>query len=190
MTRVEWTILWSLMDKHGWKGPTVDLGGLKDCTFASYDPADGVPGLYRTASGDPWEGLNAAVSHDAEAFSTAEGNPGKFGTVLSTSTLEHVSDPTGFFAACGRLLSAGGLLALSTPFRWYVHGDPKLDFWRFTDWGLRNLADRAGLRVLDAGIVEMDPARAVAFIAAEKPPGGARLAAPGRPEALLYKAYS
>lgn len=66
--------------------------------------------------------------------------------VLSSQTLEHVTDPSVYLAEAYRVLRPGGRLVLSTHGFWVYHPDPT-DFWRWTPDGLRLTLARAGFRV-------------------------------------------
>ena len=74
-----------------------------------------------------------------------------FDTVLSTQTLEHLTNPFQAFDEMARVLTAGGILILTAPQSWREHEIP-YDYFRFTSFGLRHLCERAGLKVthLDA----------------------------------------
>jgi SAM-dependent methyltransferase len=72
---------------------------------------------------------------DAEASSLPDGSAG---TVLCFETLEHMRRPERAIAACRRVLRDDGLLALSVPFSFRLHGYPE-DYWRFTPSGLHVL---------------------------------------------------
>uniref|UniRef100_A0A831U2B1 Class I SAM-dependent methyltransferase n=1 Tax=Geobacter metallireducens TaxID=28232 RepID=A0A831U2B1_GEOME len=64
-----------------------------------------------------------------------------FDFVVCTEVLEHTLQP---FAAVGeirRILKPGGLLFLTVPFNFRIHG-PLPDCWRFTEHGLRTLLNR------------------------------------------------
>jgi SAM-dependent methyltransferase len=67
--------------------------------------------------------------------------------VLCTEVIEHVPDPGALVAESARVLKPGGALVLSAPFTWHLHDEPH-DYWRFTEYGLRLLCERAGLRVI------------------------------------------
>jgi len=61
-----------------------------------------------------------------------------FDIIVCTEVLEHVLNPFAAVAELYRLLRRGGLLLLSTPFDFRIHG-PLPDCWRFTEHGLRAL---------------------------------------------------
>lgn len=72
---------------------------------------------------------------------------GSFDTVLLSEVLEHLERPADALAECHRLLRPGGKLILTTPFIWTLHEEPR-DFYRFSPYGLRYLAEQAGLSEL------------------------------------------
>lgn len=61
-----------------------------------------------------------------------------FDYVVCTEVLEHTLQPFAAVAELRRVLKAGGLLFLSVPFNFRIHG-PLPDCWRFTEHGLRAL---------------------------------------------------
>lgn len=66
--------------------------------------------------------------------------------VISSQTLEHVDDPERYLKECRRVLSARGLLLLSTHGVWRYHPDPH-DYWRYTSEGLRRIVTSAGFSI-------------------------------------------
>lgn len=72
---------------------------------------------------------------------------GSVGVVLSTQVLEHVRDTKTYLAEAHRLLSADGVLILSTHGYWMYHPDPH-DYWRWTQEGLRELIQQMGFEVV------------------------------------------
>ncbi|HWE12000.1 MAG TPA: class I SAM-dependent methyltransferase, partial [Solirubrobacteraceae bacterium] len=66
-----------------------------------------------------------------------------FDTILMTEVLEHLERPADAMAEAFRLLRPGGRLILTTPFIWTLHEAPR-DFYRFSPFGLRYLAEQAG----------------------------------------------
>ncbi len=61
-----------------------------------------------------------------------------FGLVVCTEVIEHVLQPFDAIMEIRRILKPGGILILSTPFNFRIHG-PLPDCWRFTEHGLRVL---------------------------------------------------
>jgi SAM-dependent methyltransferase len=70
-----------------------------------------------------------------------------FDTVLSTEVLEHVPEPSQLMSEAYRVLRPGGYLLLTTPQTWGLHHVPH-DFYRFTPFGLRYLAEKSGFNVI------------------------------------------
>ncbi len=69
-----------------------------------------------------------------------------FETVVSFQVLEHVPKPSVLMAEMCRVLTPGGTLVLTAPHIWGIHEEPH-DYFRFTPFGLRHLAESAGLTV-------------------------------------------
>jgi SAM-dependent methyltransferase len=64
--------------------------------------------------------------------------PQRFRFVVCTEVLEHVLDPFAAVREIRRILAPGGLVFVTTPFNFRIHG-PLPDCWRFTEHGLRAL---------------------------------------------------
>lgn len=71
-----------------------------------------------------------------------------FDTVLCNQVLEHVPEPATLLREVGRVLKPAGTLLLTAPQTWGLHHEPN-DFYRYTKYGLRYLAENNGLRVVD-----------------------------------------
>ncbi len=71
--------------------------------------------------------------------------------VLSVVTLEHLHSPWLAMAEMARVVKPGGRSFFVFPFLWETHQRPN-DFFRFTEFGFRKLAEDSGFRVdsLDA----------------------------------------
>jgi SAM-dependent methyltransferase len=93
--------------------------------------------------GRPDSAASADVFGDALALPLADGCAD---AVLCTEVMEHVSDPAAMLAEIHRVLRPGGHLVITVPFTWQVHDEP-YDYWRFTEYGLRLVLERAGLEV-------------------------------------------
>lgn len=72
-----------------------------------------------------------------------------FDYVVCTEVLEHTLRPFDAAAEIERVLKPGGLLFVTTPFNFRIHG-PLPDCWRFTEHGLRALLDRFEILSLEA----------------------------------------
>ena len=68
--------------------------------------------------------------------------------IVCTQVLEHVAEPWLAFDEFIRVLRPGGSLWVTTPFVWFIHEAP-YDFYRYTSYGLRFLAERSGFDVVD-----------------------------------------
>lgn len=69
-----------------------------------------------------------------------------FDIISMFDVLEHIRDPFVLMENCGKWLKPGGMIVLSVPQYWHVHGWPN-DYYRYTISGLRELVRRAGLEV-------------------------------------------
>jgi hypothetical protein len=63
---------------------------------------------------------------------------GRFDTIVCTEVLEHTRQPFHATDNLLRMLRPGGLVFVTTPFNFRIHG-PLPDCWRFTEHGLREL---------------------------------------------------
>lgn len=82
----------------------------------------------------------AGCTYTADLCSDNSNNipSGRFDIIVCTEVLEHVLQPFSAMAELYRILRPGGILFLSTPFNFRIHG-PLPDCWRFTEHGLRAL---------------------------------------------------
>ncbi len=82
-------------------------------------------------------------------FDLCSSNPDEtFDVVICEQVLEHVIDPWRAARTLRQLTRPGGHILVSTPFLIRVHGEP-VDFWRFTQDGLRVLLESADLEVVN-----------------------------------------
>ncbi len=72
---------------------------------------------------------------------------GTIDTVICLETLEHVRDPMQVMRELARVLRPSGLLFLSVPFLYRLHGAPN-DFWRFTQYQVEHMLRQAGLEIV------------------------------------------
>lgn len=100
----------------------------------------------REAQGQP--GAKPEVYGDAMRLPFADES---FDTVACICVLEHVPEPAALLAECRRVVKPGGHLLVAVPLCDRVHCAP-YDFYRYTPYGLRHLAAKAGLeaRAIDS----------------------------------------
>lgn len=70
-----------------------------------------------------------------------------FDTILLTDVLEHISSPEILFDEMARILKTDGKIILSVPFLYWLHEEP-YDFYRFTEYKLRQFCEARKLEVL------------------------------------------
>ncbi len=70
-----------------------------------------------------------------------------FDAVLCTQMLEHVDRPETVVQEIRRVLKPGGVGLISVPFFYNLHLEPH-DFFRFSPYGITELSERNGLRIL------------------------------------------
>ena len=87
----------------------------------------------------------AGCTFTADLCSTNPGIPSdRYDVIVCTEVLEHTLQPFLAVEELFRLLKPGGVLLISTPYNFRIHG-PLPDCWRFTEHGLRALLSRFNL---------------------------------------------
>lgn len=71
-----------------------------------------------------------------------------FDLIVCTEVLEHTLNPFAAIKEIHRMLKLDGLLFMSTPFNFRIHG-PLPDCWRFTEHGLREILKQFDILNLD-----------------------------------------
>jgi SAM-dependent methyltransferase len=69
-----------------------------------------------------------------------------FDAILATQLIEHLPEPILFFGQARRVLKAGGTGIITFPLVNPLHELP-YDYWRYTEYGVRDLCDRCDLSV-------------------------------------------
>lgn len=129
--------------KDLFQGDLLDLG----CGMKPYQPIFGV--RVRRWIGLDFESTPSGRSK-AEIFGSALAVPFKgerFGVVLCTQVLEHVPAPEKLLQEANRVLRRGGYLVLTAPQTDQLHEEPH-DYFRFTCYGLKTLAEKASFEVV------------------------------------------
>jgi SAM-dependent methyltransferase len=107
----------------------------------------------RLPAGARYVGVDAPASRAShpDSWALAESLPfaaGRFDLVLCTQVLEHLPDPAAATEEMARVLRPGGVLVLTAPQTWCLHEEP-FDYFRFTRYGLGQLARDAGLEPVE-----------------------------------------
>jgi len=76
---------------------------------------------------------------------------GLFDTIIISEVLEHISEPEIIWSEMARIIKPGGKILLSVPFFYKIHEAP-FDFYRYTEFCLRNFASKNGLNVLELSV--------------------------------------
>lgn len=96
-------------------------------------------------------GLDLPSTGNADVYGDGMALPFRdsvFDSVLCNEVIEHVPEPSRLLEEVVRSLKPGGLLLLTAPQTWGLHDEPH-DFYRYTEYGLRYLAEKSGLEVLE-----------------------------------------
>jgi SAM-dependent methyltransferase len=99
-------------------------------------------------------GLGVDRIEDAQALGFADSS---IGTILLFDILEHLPHPEKAISEARRALSDGGLLALSVPFNYRLHGFPS-DYWRFTASGIYTLLSEFSEKIVFSVGPQVKPA--------------------------------
>lgn len=86
-----------------------------------------------------------------------------FDYIVCTEVLEHTLNPFAAVEEIYRLLSNNGLLFLSVPFNFRIHG-PLPDCWRFTEHGLRALLSKFEILELNSLETEDRPLMPIHYV--------------------------
>lgn len=90
------------------------------------------------------------LNKEIDVFSSGQKIPFKdsaFDTILTTSVLEHVEAPQDMFDEMHRVLKKGSYLILTTPCQYGLHEQP-YDYFRYTKYSLRMMAEKSGFKVV------------------------------------------
>lgn len=101
----------------------------------------------RTADIDPASKADYIIDITQDNSATVPSD--SFDVAVCTEVLEHTLQPFAAVNEFARLLRPGGLLLVTTPFNFRIHG-PLPDCWRFTEHGLRALLSGFEIMSLDA----------------------------------------
>ncbi len=127
--------------KYG-KGNVIDIGcGEKPFYSAINNYVDLYIGLDHPNSVHATEFVDVFALADNLPFV-----PNKFDLALVTQVIEHVEEPAIVIGEIKKILKQNGILIISFPFLYPVHEAPR-DFYRYTEFGIKYLAEKAGFVV-------------------------------------------
>lgn len=134
-------LLWDAI-AVAFQGQTGDLVVDVGCGYQPYRPL--------TAGYRRYVGVDLEARRRPQLAASAENLPltsGACDAVLCTEVIEHTPEPAAVVTEVARILKPGGRLILTAPMSWGLHYEPH-DYYRFTPYSLRRLAQQAGLRVV------------------------------------------
>jgi SAM-dependent methyltransferase len=118
-------------------GPVLEIGSYQ---VAGQEALGDLRGLL---PGKPYVGVDMRPGPGVDCVADVEALPqadGSVGTVIAMSTFEHVPRFWRAFEEIRRVLRPDGVLLVSCPFSFHIHGFPS-DYWRFTPAALEVLLD-------------------------------------------------
>lgn len=129
----------------GAKGTILDVGAADRWVASHLHPQTDYLALDYPATGNQFYAARPDVFADACALPIADAS---IDGVVCLEVIEHVPDPGQAVKEIARVLRPGGTAWISMPFLYPVHNEP-FDFQRYTRYGLRRDAERAGLDVVE-----------------------------------------
>jgi SAM-dependent methyltransferase len=91
-------------------------------------------------------------SSQVDVFANLNGDipldDGSADSIVAFQIMEHLKEPAHFISECHRILKTGGTTFITVPFSWHLHEEP-YDYYRFTEFGLRHLLEKAGFKDIE-----------------------------------------
>jgi SAM-dependent methyltransferase len=145
-------------------GPVVEIGA---CYLPGYEALSDLRPFFnglQYIGCDIRKGLGVDRIEDAHALTLPDRSAG---TVLLLEILEHLPRPHCAVAEAHRILRDDGLLVVSVPFNYRLHGFPN-DYWRFTSSGVHTLLSAFAEKIVFAAGPKVKPSFIFA-VAAKQP---------------------
>lgn len=89
----------------------------------------------------------AFIDYECDLSQRLPFRDGEFDTVILSDVLEHLAEPQHLFHEMARICVGGGKCLISVPFYYGLHEEPH-DYYRYTEFALRRLAEGAGFNVV------------------------------------------
>jgi SAM-dependent methyltransferase len=126
------------------KGKLVDLGCGKVPLFEAY--RDYVTDNICV----DWENTrhqNEYLDYECDLSQDLPFPDGEFDTIILSDVLEHIPQPEKLWQEMSRILQPQGVALINVPFFYCLHEAP-YDFYRYSEYALRRMADLAGFRII------------------------------------------
>jgi len=125
-------------------GKLLDVGcGRKPFLPLFRDKVDSYTGIDVPTTIHKNDGIDASASGTHLPFKRDS-----FDTIISTSVMEHVSEPQQMMDEMFRVLRKKGHILITVPFQYGLHEQPR-DFYRYSKYALRHMAEKSGFRVVE-----------------------------------------
>lgn len=130
------------------KGRLIDLGCGKVPLFPVYK--DHVSSVVCVDWGNSMH-PNPHLDHEQDLNQPLAFPDASFDTIILSDVLEHIRRPEQLVQEMFRILAPGGHVLMNVPFYYGLHERP-FDYYRYTEYALRAMAEDGGFRIL-----ELDP---------------------------------
>jgi SAM-dependent methyltransferase len=89
---------------------------------------------------NPYNDIAADISQPLDLLDSS------FDTIILSDVLEHIFNPIDVLRESHRILKDNGVILINVPFLYWIHESPN-DFYRYTEFGLRKLAQTTNFKV-------------------------------------------
>ena len=144
MTRFLHGMIRAIAEAFPFRGPIHEIGSYQ------VEGQEKLIDLRSMFAGQEYLGVDFRAGPGVDLVANVEKLPfpdASVGTVLALSTFEHVQHFWKGFDEVYRVLRSDGILVVSCPFYFHVHGYPS-DYWRFTPYALDRMLERYPHRIL------------------------------------------
>lgn len=107
-------------------------------------------GVFNVETYGPTTYVNIEKANEPDILSDAKDIPvdsGSYDVAIMGELLEHVPEPLSVLTEAQRILRTGGLLFITVPFNYPIHGDPE-DYGRYTESYWKSNSNKMGFEIL------------------------------------------